>query len=291
MIAFMLALAAAASTPSQSSATSSQTGASRVALATVADPRGRPLLDVGADDFVVQEAGAAREILSVRPADYPIVLLLDNGSDARGEFELMRRAAAHFIERIGQRPLALGTFGGAPKMIAGFEDDRETVMARLTEIAGNTNAVSSLLQGAALGAEAIRPTGTLFSSIVILSSATADGSQGSPDEMMASIVDSNAILHVIARGSDLDSRAKAPRENRDLTPFRSIRAIAEQSRGELTTIYSTASFQAALDRLADRLTSELMIEYLVPVGSKPVDVKLGVRLVGARVRGLGVAPK
>src|SRR5258705_264106 len=174
MIAFMLALAAAASTPSQSSATSSQTGASRVALATVADPRGRPLLDVGADDFVVQEAGAAREILSVRPADYPIVLLLDNGSDARGEFELMRRAAAHFIERIGQRPLALGTFGGAPKLIAGFDDDRETVMARLAEIR-DTNAGSSLLQGAALGAEAIRPTGTLFSSIVILSSATACG--------------------------------------------------------------------------------------------------------------------
>jgi hypothetical protein len=34
-----------------------------------------------------------------------------------------------------------------------------------------------------------------------------------------------------------------------------------------------------------------MIEYLVPVGSKPADVKLGVRIIGARVRGLGVAPK
>jgi hypothetical protein len=70
-----------------------------------------------------------------------------------------------------------------------------------------------------------------------------------------------------------------------------LRAIAEQTRGEYTTIYSAASYQAALDRLADRLTSELMIEYLVPVGSKPNDVKVGVRLVGARVRGLGVAPK
>jgi hypothetical protein len=34
-----------------------------------------------------------------------------------------------------------------------------------------------------------------------------------------------------------------------------------------------------------------MIEYLVPVGSKSNDVKLGVRIIGARVRGLGVAPK
>ena len=47
-----------------------QTGASRTALASITDPRNTPLVDVGADDFVIQEGGAAREILSVRPADY-----------------------------------------------------------------------------------------------------------------------------------------------------------------------------------------------------------------------------
>jgi hypothetical protein len=54
-----------------------QTRASRVALAIVSDPRNRPLLHVSGDDFVIQEDGAAREVLSVRPADYPIILLLD----------------------------------------------------------------------------------------------------------------------------------------------------------------------------------------------------------------------
>ena len=39
------------------------------------------------------------------------------------------------------------------------------------------------------------------------------------------------------------------------------------------------------------VTSEMMIEYLVPVGSKPNDVRVGVRVVGAKVRGLGVAPR
>ena len=47
-----------------------QTGSSRVSLAVVTDPRNRPVVDIGADDFVIQEAGAAREVLSVRPADY-----------------------------------------------------------------------------------------------------------------------------------------------------------------------------------------------------------------------------
>jgi hypothetical protein len=261
-----------------------QTGASRIALASVTDPRNRPLVDVSADDFVIQEGGVAREVLSVRPADYPIVVLLDTGSDARADFQLMQKAAAHFIDRIGQRPIALGIFGGAPTMLTTFEDDRRRVMARLDAIAADASAGSLLLQGASVAAQMIRATGTLFSCIVILSATQADASQGAPDELIAAVVDSNATLHVIANRPG-QTAAGGQRSNP------ALRALAEQSRGEFTVVYSAASYQAALDRLADRLTSEMMIEYLVPVGSKPNDVKVGVRIIGARVRGLGVAPR
>jgi hypothetical protein len=261
-----------------------QTGASRVALATVSDPRGRPLLDVSADDFVIQEAGVTREVLSVRPADYPIVVLLDNGTEGPGDFPRMRTAVAHFLERIGQRPVALGTLGNAPAMITTFEDDRQTVMQRLGDLQATTTPGSLLLQGAALAGRTIQRMGSLFSAIVIVSASGLDASIGSPDEMIASIVDSGAMLDVIANraraASGVGIRADQP-----------LRTLAEQSRGQYTTIYSSASYQAALDRLAERLTSELMIEYLVPVGSKPVDVKVGIRLAGARVHGLGVAPR
>ena len=262
----------------------SQTGASRIALASVTDPRNRPLVDVSADDFVIQEAGIAREVLSVRPADYPIVVMLDTGSEARADFQLMQKAAAHFIDRIGQRPIALGTFGGTPTMLTTFEDQRPTVMTRLDEIAADPSAGSLLLQGTSVAAQTIRATGTLFSCIVILSAAQADASGGAPDELIAPVVDSNATLHVIANRPG-QTAAGGQRSNP------ALRALAEQSRGEFTVIYSAASYQAALDRLADRLTSEMMIEYLVPVGSKPNDVKVGVKIVGARVRGLGVAPR
>jgi hypothetical protein len=263
----------------------SQTGASRFALVTVLDPRGRPVVDVGADDFVIQEAGAAREVLSVRPADYPVVVMLDTGIDARADFAMMRKAAEHFIDRIGPRPLAIGTFGGTPKMIAGFDDDRAAALARLAELAPATNASSALMQGAAVAAQAIRETGALFAALVMLSAAPMDGSQTSPDAMVAAIVDSGAILHVIA------NRAVQATSGSGFRPAAAMRALAEQSRGEYTAIYSAASYQSALDRLAERLTTEMLVEYLVPVGSKPNDVKLGIRLVGARVRGLGVAPR
>ena len=270
--------------PTAADASQEQIGASRVALASVTDPHNRPLVDVGADDFVIQEAGVAREVLSVRPADYPIVVLLDTGSEGHADFPLMEAAAAHFIERIGQRPIALGTLGGTPAMLTTFEDERKTVLAKLGTLAVEPSGGSMLLKGTALAAQTIRATGTLFSCVVILSATAADTSQEPPDEMIAPVIDSNATLHVIANRPE-QTAAGGARSNP------ALRALAEQSRGDFTVIYSSASYQAALDRLADRLTSEMMIEYLVPVGSKPNDVKVGVRIIGAKVRGLGVAPR
>jgi hypothetical protein len=65
----------------------------------------------------------------------------------------------------------------------------------------------------------------------------------------------------------------------------------DQTHGDFTAIYAAASYQPATDRIVTRLTTELLVEYIVPVGSKANDVKIGVRFPGARVRGLGVAPR
>src|SRR5436190_854348 len=184
----------------------------------------------------------------------------------------------------GQGPIALGTFGGTPALLTDFEDDRQEVIEKLAAITAEASAGSLLLQGTALAGRTIRATGTLFSAMVILSATAAAASVEPTDEMIAPIVDSNATLHVVA-----NRPAQTPASGQRSSP--ALRALAEQSRGEFTVIYSGASYLAALERLADRLTSEMLIEYLVPVGSKPNDVKVGVRIVGARVRGLGVAPR
>ena len=224
-------------------------------------------------------------MLSVRPADYPIVVLLDNGSEARADFPLMQKAAAHFIDRIGQRPIALGTFGGAPKHahdLRGRAADGAGEAGR--DRGGDVRRAARCCRARRWRPARFSATGTLFSCVVILSATAADASSDPQDEMIAPIVDSNATLHVIA---NRPGQTAAGGQRASPT----LRALAEQSRGEFTVVYSAASYQAALDRLADRLTSEMMIEYLVPVGSKPNDVKVGVRIIGAKVRGLGVAPR
>jgi len=277
---FVLALALAASVDSPAP----QTGTSRVALSIVTDARNRPLVDIGADDFVIQEAGAMREVLSVRPADYPIVVLFDTGTGARDDVAAIRRAVERFIERIGQRPVAVGTFGDPPAMLTTFDDDSTALGPKIEAAIANPHGGSVLTRGAALGGQLIRAVRPLFSAIVIVSAAPLEDVPDTSEEVLAPVIDSGAVVHVIANraGTAPGGTSRA---------VSAIRSLAEQTHGEFTSIYSAASYQSALDRLADRLSTEMMVEYLVPNGSKPIDVKVGVRIPGARVRGLGVAPR
>jgi hypothetical protein len=265
--------------------TATQTGASRIVLATVADGRNRPLVDLGPDDFVVREDGVLREVFAVRLADYPIALLIDNGSAARSDFESIRKAVAHFIGRIGGgRPIAIGTLGDPPVMMTTFSDDRAKVLSALDGLSANPSAESMLFQSAANAAHVIQATGTPFSAIVIVSASAIDATRNPANEVLTPILESGAIVHVVANRISNRGAPGAPARFADM-----LRQLTDQTHGQYTSIFSAASYQVALDRLADRLSGEMMVEFIEPAGSAPgFDVKMGVRIPGARVRGLGV---
>jgi hypothetical protein len=278
-LAALAAVAALGAAPRRLRDVVGQTGASRFALAQVSDSRGAALVDVGADDFVVQESGVEREILDVRVADYPVVVVLDNGAAAVADFPSMRAAATRFVERLGPRPVAVATAGGTPKLAASFDDERATLLARLSRIEPAGTEDSQPLGAAALAAETIRSTGTLFAAIVALTASPIEVAGPAADPLLAPIIDSRAVLHVVANSARVGATHQF------------LRGLVDQTHGDFTAIYAPASYQPAVDRLVTRLTTELLIEYIVPPGSKASDVKIGVRIPGARVRGLGVAPR
>ena len=272
-----LFVGAALLTPAHSAV---QTSMTRVVLAVAADPRGRPLVDVGADDFVVSEGGSPREVLSVRVADYPIVVAVDTRAASHVDLPAIKQAARHFIERLGaDRPVIVSTLGRAPRAIATFDDPRAAVLARLDALSPDESGDARLLTGLGAAIETLRVAQPLFSAIVMLASADGDIGVAADDDPVASIVRSGAALHAIVKqGSSAAGAAQ-------------LRDFVTQARGDVATIYAAASYQAALDRLADRLSSELLIEYISPAGGRAEDVKVGIRVPGARVRGLGVAPR
>ena len=252
----------------------SQLGASRTALATVADARGRAIVDIEADDFVVRETGQSRDVLSVRVADYPIAVVLDNGPGAGEDFVAIREAAARFIGRIGHRPIAV-VLSDPAHLIATFDDDRSVVVQTLEQATPSASG-EGLFQAIVDAGHAIAENGSPFSAIVVVSGSPL---ASVPSELLTPLLESGAAIHVIVAGGN--QKADRSRET--------LRALADETHGQFTTIYSSASYQVALDRLADRLAPQLMVEYVVPVGSTSGnDVQLGVRIPGARVIGLGV---
>lgn len=258
-----------------------QLAASRVMLATVWDRNDRPTVDVGPDDFVVEEGHDEREILTVQVADYPVIVLLDNGSDTNEAFAAIRLAARRFIERIGQRPIGLGTLADPPTLVTSFDDDRPAVLAALEKIAGAPRTPSRPLGVLTQAASRIKNFGSSFSVVVVISASAVDPLEQPQSDRIAPIVDSGALVHVIAlRPSGLALDETAP----DL-----LKAIADQTRGQFIPIYSPVSFGVALDRLANQLSMEIMIDYLVPPGSSGENARVGIRVPGARVRGLGVS--
>jgi hypothetical protein len=253
-----------------------QIATGRVLLAVVVDMRGQPLVDLGVDDFVVTEGSADREVLDVHVADYPIALLIDDsGSAADGD--ALRTAASRFIQRVGERPVLIGTFS-SPRPHGAFSDDRPAVLETLAKLPLANRPPAPLLPTVAALTRALRDTEAPFSSIVVIGRAVADTGEPTAADLLPVIVETKAPIHVVAM--EPAARSGAPSV---------LRALSEQTRGQYTPIFAAASFAVALDRLADRLSTEMMVEYLVPPDGRGGDVRVGVRRPGARVLGLGVS--
>jgi hypothetical protein len=203
-----------------------QIGASRLALVTVRDAQNRPLVDLSVDDFVVREANRPRDVLSAHIADYPIVVLIDNGRGAARDFDVIQKAAARFITRVGQRPVAVGTLADPPAMFASFEDSRVALLGKLAALRANASAPSLPLRGVADASRIVGETGAPFSAIVIISATTDDGNAAPQGELLGRILDSRATVHAVA------ARSPGQPPGDDV-----LRDLCEQTHGRFTTIF------------------------------------------------------
>jgi len=247
----------------------------------VVSGQGRPIVDVGLDDFVVTEGGQPREILDAHIADYPLAIVIDDRAEVAESGPAIRAAAHRFIQRVGERPIALFRLTSAAAPLTTLDDDRAVVLERLEGMAFNATSPDSPLATLARSAAILHDSGSPFSAVVVIAGAPVDANAMVRGEQLPQIIESGASVHVVQAQSN--QSAPADSQEPDL-----LHLIVEQTHGQFTPIFSSASYTAALDRLADRLAIEMMVQYLVPSGPKAGDVQVGVRLPGARVVGLGV---
>jgi hypothetical protein len=262
-----------------------QQAASRLVLTSVSDGRNQPLVDLGPDDFVVNENGEPREIISVYPADYPVVVLVDNSADTGGSIASIREAVVSFLDRLGQRFVVLGTLADPPALLTSLEDGLAKVLEQLAKLTASPSTVLMPIEAVAAAARTVRDSGSPFAAIVVVSAHRIDSAQAQSTRLLPDIFDNNAIVHVVSRAAATGPRGDASRFEADL-----LRHLSDQTRGSFTTVFSAPSYAVALGNIAERLGTEMVVEFLVPTAGEPHgEVQVGVRIPGARVRGLRVS--
>ncbi|MEQ1727599.1 MAG: hypothetical protein ABL982_04385 [Vicinamibacterales bacterium] len=259
----------------------SRLGNGRTVLAAVVNERGLPVVDVGLDDFVVTEGDDSRDVLDVHVADYPLAVVIDDRPATLASATAVRAAARRFIQRVGERPVALLRLTDGAHPLATLDDERPAVLEALSGLAAAASEAMGPLDTIARAAGILQQSGAPFSAVVVIAAANIDASMLVRGELLPAIITSGAAVHVVQAQT-------AGEASTDGTATDLLRVVADQTRGQFTAIYSAASYAAALDRLADRLAIELMVQYLVPEGERTGDVRVGVRRPGARVVGLGV---
>jgi hypothetical protein len=265
-------------------------GNARTVLAAVVNAQGQPVVDVSLDDFVVSEDAASREVLDVHVADYPVAIVLDDRRSLQVALPAVRAAARRFIQRVGERPVALLRLTDAAAPLTTLDDDRATVLARLDAVTSPGLELAAPLDTIARAAAMLAESGAPFSAVVVIAAGAVDAKALVRGELLPRILESGAAVHVVQAQPPEPDPATDVEPAPDQEPAESdlLRVIADQSHGQFTAIFSTVSFAAALDRLADRLAIEMMVQYLAPAGPRGGDVRVGVRMPGARVIGLGV---
>ena len=275
-------LVAALNASAQTLPTANQlTTGGKTLLVTVVDRTGRSIVDLGPDDFVVTEDGDERELVDVHVADYPIAILLDDSASPT-VYGSIRTGVERFIGRVGERPVAVGLLSQPSQLIASLGDERSAVIEGIRSSSANTSAVPVALPAVTNAARVVKESGSPFSAIVVVTARPIDPSDEVPGELLPVVLESGAVVHVVS-GRPTGQETVATAQSADL-----LRILSEQTRGQYTAIFSGPSYTVALDRLADRLSSEMMIEYFIPPKASSGDVQVGVRRPGATVVGLGV---
>ncbi len=164
-------------------------------------------------------------MLDVHIADYPIVLLIDDGDAAA--LPIIKRAAARFVARVGERPVVVGTLSNPDAIRATFEDDRQDVLDQIESIVPGASDAGLTLAATARGAQLLQDTGSPFSAIVAVSARAIDATQTVRGDLLPIILGSGATVHVVA-GRPSAQDGAVPADVPDL-----LRVLADQSHGHV----------------------------------------------------------
>ena len=245
----------------------------RTVYVTALDAKGAVVTDLTAADFAVKENGKDREIVKAELASAPLqvaVIVDDNGTG------LFRYGLAQFLQKLlGHGEFAITTVIGQAMKLQDYTTNTEALSVALQKLGPrpSTPDGGQLVEGISESAkellkrEAVRPV------IVALTVGGEEHSPQSPHDVLNSLKDSGASLHVISVvGGTVRSTVQSSNPGDALDGALTLGEVLgdgpKQSGGRRDEIVATAGLVPGLQRLADELLQQYAISYVLPEGVK-----------------------
>ena len=254
----------------------------------VLDQAGRPVPDLTAADFSLQENNVDLDVVAVRrgtPRPMRIALLVDNGGRiaARAERDALRSGLAAFLRTLPPRhEVSLYTLRGRFRRVVGATTDRGALDDAIGRVRVGARARVGLLDSVREASEPRYEDDEPFPVVVlVLPNGDEDrvGAREEADLHMARLAAAGVMVHAVV----LEPRSAVPGVARDLTRL---------LRGVYMTLTSRNELSLGLARLASRLAdgyARMSMQYRVSYvhsGDEDAEIMVGVKRSGVDVRPL-----
>lgn len=279
-LAILLA-ATIAITHSDARQTSAREG---VLYTSVVDKSGEPVNGLGADDFIVREDNARREVLRVSRAVDPIAvaILIDNSTAAQDDIQNIRDALSKFVLKMSaDNDVALIGIADRPTILQDYTRNAELLKSGIGRLFPQPGSGMMLLETIV---EASRGLSKREEPRAVMIPIITDGTEFGTlhyNQVLESLKKGGAALHAVGIGS-FSAAMSEERRNRavvlDLGP--------RQSGGQWQVLLSSMALSNALDKLGRELSNQYKVVYGRPESLIPPEaVTVGVTRAGLTARG------
>jgi hypothetical protein len=254
------------------------------------DEKGAPVEDLVAGDFSVKEGGKARDVVALRPAKARMQIALivdDNGTG------LFRAPLYRFVQRLqGHAEFAIVTVIGQPLKLTDYTMDGRVLSEALGSLSvrPGTPDGGQLLQGIYDAAQDLTKREAPRPVIIALSVPGEEHTTLPAKHVLDKLKDSGASLHVfLVAGSAARQTVAVTKPSALLEENMNLSEVlgdgSKQSGGIREDIVASAGALLRLQRLAEDLLHQYVIEYDLPPGTKPSDrISVSVKRKGVSLR-------
>jgi len=265
-------------------------GITRTVYVTATDSKGALVTDLTAADFSIKEGGKEREVVKAEAATAPMQLAIIVDDNGTGMF---RYGLAQFLQKLlGHGEFAISTVVGQAMKIQDYTTSTDALSTALQKLAPrpSTPDGGQLIEGIAESAKELLKRKAVRPVIVALTVGGEEHSPQSAHDVLNSLKDSGASLHVISvAGGTVRSTVQSSNPGDALDGTLNLGEVLgdgpKQSGGRRDEIVATAGLIAGLQRLADELLQQYVVSYVLPDGVKPNErVNITVKRKGVTLR-------